>query len=184
MLLNITACFIIPVYTFLFAWGTDWFSMNFSVLGNLATRKNAFLLWGTIVGAYFFLVTKRIIRRLPRNTKESILLTTSLLLLILAVTTPYLPEVKPFSALLHVVFAFTASVLLLLCLYLIVWKLYCMKREIYRPYLVWLNVTTVLSAALLILAGIVSSALEIFFTVSCTLLLRRLYLRVTASKYS
>lgn len=183
MLLTITACFIIPVYTVLFAWGTDWFSMNFSVLGNLATRKNAFLVWGIIVGAYFFIVMKRIIRHLPRNTKEFVLLTVSLLLLGFAVTTPYLPEVKPFSALLHVVFAFTASVLLLVCLYLVVWKLYCMKREVYRPYLICLNTITILSAALLILAGIVSTALEVFFTVSCTLLLRRLYLRVTATKY-
>ena len=49
MILNITAYFIIPVYTFLFAWGTDLFRLNFSVLGSLANRKNAFLLWGIIV---------------------------------------------------------------------------------------------------------------------------------------
>ena len=184
MLLTVTACVIIPLYTILFAWGTDWFTLNFSVLGNLATRKNAFLIWGIIVGAYFYFTLKRIIRRLPRNTKESILLSADLVLLTLAVTTPYLPDVKPFRSLLHVFFAFTASVLLLACLYLVVWKLYCMKRSIYRPYLTCLNIITILSIALLILAGIVSTALEVFFTISCTLLLRRLYLRVTVSKYS
>ena len=60
MILNITAYFIIPVYTFLFAWGTDWFTLNFSVLGSLANRKNAFLLWGIIVGTYFYYDAKSI----------------------------------------------------------------------------------------------------------------------------
>lgn len=184
MLLNITAYFIIPVYTFLFAWGTNLFTLNFSVLGSLASRKNAFLLWGMIVGAYFYYVLKKIIRTLPRSRKESVVLHSGLLLLAFAVTTPYLPENRPFRAFLHVIFAFTASVLLLGCLYLIVWKLFCMNRDVYRPYLQALNVITVISAALLVLAGIVSSALEIFFTVSCTLLLIRLYRRVTPSRYS
>lgn len=182
MILNITAYFIIPVYTFLFAWGTDLFTLNFSVLGSLANRKNAFLLWGIIVGIYFYYVLKKIIRTLPRNKKESALCTTALVLLAFAVTTPYLPENRPFRAFLHVIFAFTASVLLLATLYLIVWKLCCMNRTAYRPYFVCLNVITVLSAMLLVLAGIVSSALEIFFTVSSTLLLIRLYRKVNAPK--
>lgn len=179
MLLTITAYFIIPVYTILFAWGTDWFTLNFSVLGNLATRKNAFLLWGLLVGAYFYYVLKHIIRRLPRNQKEKALSTAALVLLALAVTTPYLPEARPFKAFLHVAFAFTASILLLLCIYMVVWKLYCINQNVYRSYLTGLNIITVLSAALLFLAGIVSSALEIFFTLSCTVLLQKLYRRLT-----
>ena len=63
MILNITAYFIIPVYTFLFAWGTDLFRLNFSVLGSLANRKNAFLLWGIIVGIYFYYVLRKIIHQ-------------------------------------------------------------------------------------------------------------------------
>lgn len=180
MILNITAYFIIPVYTFLFAWGTDLFTLNFSVLGSLANRKNAFLLWGIIVGIYFYYVLKKIIARLPRNRKETIISTVSLILLTFAVTTPYLPENRPFRAFLHVIFAFGASVLLLGCLYLVIWKLYCMNQTRYRTFLTCLNVITTLSAMLLVLAGIVSSALEIFFTVSCTVLLIRLYRNVTA----
>ena len=182
MILNITAYFIIPVYTFLFARGTDLFRLNFSVLGSLANRKNAFLLWGIIVGIYFYYVLRKIIHHLPRNRKETVTSVSALILLAFAVTTPYLPENRPFRAFLHVIFAFSASVLLLACLYLIVWKLYCMNREVYRPYFICLNIITVLSAMLLCLAGIVSSALEIFFTVSCTLMLIRLYRRVTSSR--
>ncbi|MSS08305.1 hypothetical protein FYJ38_06565 [Clostridium sp. WB02_MRS01] len=181
-LLTITAYFIIPIYTILFAWGTDWFSLNFSVLGNISSRKNLFLLWGIIIGTYFYYILKRIISGLPRNRKETVMSITALLLLVLAVITPYLPDSQPLHAVFHVILSFLASVSLLICLYMIVWKLYCMNQEVYRPYLHCLLVITVLSAFLFFLTGIVSTVLEIFFILSCTYLLQRLYRRVQAPK--
>uniref|UniRef100_UPI0006D10B1C hypothetical protein n=1 Tax=Clostridium sp. NkU-1 TaxID=1095009 RepID=UPI0006D10B1C len=181
-LITITAYFIIPIYTILFAWGTDWFTMNFSVLGNLSSRKNLFLLWGIVVGTYFYYVLKRIIGGLPRNRKETVISTTALLLLALAVITPYLPDSQPIHAVLHVILSFLASISLLICLYMIIWKLYCMNQALYRPYLHGLLVITVLSAFLFFLTGIVSTVLEIFFTLSCTILLERLYRRILAPR--
>ncbi|KEZ90870.1 hypothetical protein [Lacrimispora celerecrescens] len=181
-LLTITAYFIIPIYTILFAWGTDWFSLNFSVLGNISSRKNLFLLWGIIIGTYFYYILKRIISGLPRNRKETVMSITALLLLVLAVITPYLPDSQPLHAVFHVILSFLASISLLICLYMIVWKLYCMNQEVYRPYLHCLLVITVLSAFLFFLTGIVSTVLEIFFILSCTFLLQRLYRRVQAPK--
>ncbi len=176
-LLTITAYFIIPIYTILFAWGTDWFNVNFSVLGNLADRKNLFLLWGVIVGTYFYYVLKQIIGGLPRNKKETRVSTSALLLLALAVVTPYLPDSQPIHAVLHVVLSFLASISLLVCLYMIIWKLYCMNQEVYRPYLHCLLMITAVSAFLFFLTGIVSTVLEIFFTLSCTIMLQKLYRR-------
>ena len=181
-LLTITAYFIIPIYTILFAWGTDWFSLNFSVLGNISSRKNLFLLWGIIIVTYFYYILKRIISGLPRNRKETVMSITALLLLVLAVITPYLPDSQPLHAVFHVILSFLASISLLICLYMIVWKLYCMNQEVYRPYLHCLLVITVLSAFLFFLTGIVSTVLEIFFILSCTFLLQRLYRRVQAPK--
>ncbi|SET60311.1 hypothetical protein [Lacrimispora sphenoides] len=181
-LLTITAYFIIPIYTILFAWGTDWFALNFSVLGNLSTRKNLFLLWGIIIGTYFYYILKRIISGLPRNRKETVMSITALLLLVLAVITPYLPDSQPLHAVFHVILSFLASISLLICLYMIVWKLYCMNKEVYRPYLHCLLVITVLSAFLFFLTGIVSTVLEIFFILSSTFLLQRLYRRVLTPK--
>lgn len=176
--LTITAYFIIPVYTILFAWGTNWFTLNFSILGSLADRKNLFLLWGIIVGTYFYYVLKRIIRTLPRNKKEKAFTTLALMLLALAVTTPYLPDTRPFHAVLHVVLSFAASISLLLSLFLVIWKLYCMNRTAYRLYFVSLLLITAVCAVLFFLTGIVSTALEIFFVLSSTFLLRRLYGKV------
>ena len=177
-LLTITAYIIIPVYTILFAWGTNWFTLNFSVLGSLADRKNLFLLWGIIVGAYFYYVLKKIIRTLPRNKKEMVFTTLALLLLGLAVTIPYLPDSKPFHAVLHVFLSFAASISLIISLYLVIWKLTCMNQSVYRPYFFSLIIITVVSVILFFLTGIVSSALEIFFVLSSTFLLHKLYLKV------
>ena len=181
-LLTITAYFIIPIYTILFAWGTDWFSLNFSVLGNISSRKNLFLLWGIIIGTYFYYILKRIISGLPRNRKETVMSITALLLLVLAVITPYLPDSQPLHAVFHVILSFLGSIYLLMCLYMIVWQLYCLIEEVYGPYLHCLLVITVLSAFLFFLTGIVSTVLEIFFILSCTFLLQRLYRRVQAPK--
>lgn len=104
------------------------------------------------------------------------------MLLDFAVTTPYLPEQMPLKASLHIVFAFLAAACLTVCLFLIVLRLYqtaeAENKAVYRLYLAGLAVIVLISAFLFVLAGIVSSALEIFFTVSATLMAYRLYLRV------
>lgn len=180
--LNITAYIIIPVYTILFAWGTNWFTLNFSILGSLADRKNLFLLWGILVGTYFYHVLKRIIRSLPRNRKEKLLSFVSLLFLAMAVLIPYLPDSQPTHAILHVVLSFMASISLLICLYLVIWKLTCMNQNAYRYFFISLSLITIMSVVLFLLTGIVSSALEIFFILSCTFLLNKLYLKVCGPK--
>lgn len=182
LLITITAYIIIPIYTLLFAWGTDWFTTNFSVLGNLYGRKNIFLLWGIIVGTYFYCVLKRVICSLPRNEKEKAFSIAALFFLTFGVLTPYLPEAQPFQSVLHVVLSFMASFLLLICLYMVIWKLYCMNQAEYRPYLICMMGITMISAVLLIISGIVSTALEIFFILSCSALLQKLYSKVSSPR--
>ena len=113
-----TAYVLIPVYTFLFAINSDWFRTNFSVLGNIAGRKEAFVLWGLIVGIYFFFILRRIIRHMPRKPTASWLVYLALVLLDFAVTTPYLPEQMPLKASLHIVIAFLPRNKCLLILWL------------------------------------------------------------------
>ncbi len=175
LLITITAYIIIPLYTILFAWGTDWFALNFSVLGNISSRKNLFLIWGIIVGTYFYYVLKQIIYSLPRNEKEKAISIFALLFLAMGVLTPYLPDSQPLQSVLHVVLSFMSSISLLICLYMIIWKLYCMNHIAYGPYLLGLVGITLLSALLFLLTGIVSTALEIFFVLSCAILLQKLY---------
>lgn len=176
MVLSFLSYILIPVYTLLFVKGYSWVTTNFSVIGNLH-RRDAFVVWGILVGCYFFYVMRRLIRCMNRKPRGAFLVPLSLLLLFFAVTTPYLPELLPFQSFLHIVFAFMAAVCLILCLYLIVWRFYRENPAVYRPYLWSLGSITVVCAFLLILIGIVSTVLEIFFTVTVSVLTRRLLLK-------
>ena len=109
MLITFTAYILIPVYTLLFVAGSDWFTTNFSVLGNIAGRNEAFVLWGLMVGIYFFVCLRKIFRRMPEKPAGTWLVPLALVLLDFAVTTPYLPEMFPLKAYLHIVFAFLAA---------------------------------------------------------------------------
>lgn len=178
MFLNFIAYFLIPVYTIWFVQDSNWFTTNFSVLGNTIGRNEEFVLWGVIVAIYFFWCLRTIVKRMPRPPIGSGLIPVSLILLTFALTTPYLPEQLPLKSFLHIIFAFMAAVCLMICLIMIVWQLYKLEPEVYRRYLTALAVISVISAFLLALAGIVSSALEIFFTISTVVLVRRLLRRV------
>lgn len=175
MFLDITAYLLIPFCTFRFARGSNWFTTNFSVLGNTDGYQLRFVLWGVLIGLYFFWSLRQIIARMPQKPHGTWLAPAALILLIFAVTTPYLPESFPVKSILHVIFAFTASVCLLLCLCLTVWQLYQLEPETYLPFLGCLAVIALVSLFLFFLAGIISSALEIFFTITAAILTRQLY---------
>lgn len=123
MLIRLLAYFIIPGYTVSFSKGYNWFTTNFSVIGNID----------------------------------------------------------------KIIFAFISAVLLRLFLLLVTWSQYLLSPSHFRPYLVgWFMIVTV-SAALLILAGIISRALEIFVTISTVIMSDRLMKRIrmnTPSKNS
>ena len=180
MLITFTAYILIPVYTLLCVAGSDWFTTHFSVLGNIAGRNEAFVLWGLMVGIYFFVCLRKIFRHMPEKPAGTWLVPLALVLLDFAVTTPYLPEMFPLKAYLHIVFAFLAAACLILCVFLTVLKLYQRDPREYRPYLWGIGIIVAVSAFLFILAGIVSSALEIFFTVSMTWMVYGLYKNMTA----
>ena len=182
MILNLLAYIIIPGYTILFVKGYNWFTTNFSVIGNIIHRKDAFVLWGILVGAYFYITLRSIVRKMKERPGGTFLIPFSLGLLFCAITTPYLPDELPLKSFLHIIFAFLAAACLVFCLFLIIWQLWLAEPEIYRPYMKALLAITAGSGFLLILVGIVSSALEIFFTITSVILVRRLLAQLTVSK--
>ncbi len=178
MLSTLTAYIVIPIYTLLFVSGTDWFSTNLSVIGSWPDRRFAFTGLGLVLGLYFYTILKRLMSHLPRHRNETLCVNLALLLLLLAVATPYLPRQMPLQSFLHIVFALLSSILLLLCLYRIVWLLSSTSgdaRRFLKPYKIMLLFITLISGLLLFLAGIISSALEIFFVLSATVMVQRLY---------
>ena len=179
VILNFTAYFLIPLSTVLFAWDSNWFTTNFSVLSNGMERKNAFAFWGLLLGVYFFCILHQISRKMFPAPRGISLISLSLLLLVCGVVTPYLPENLPFPSFLHVVFSFFAAVSLSVFLLLLLYQLSLRFPGEYRVYSWILAGILFLSAILLLLAGIVSSALEIFFTISAAVFCRKLLEKVS-----
>lgn len=178
MIYSLLAYLIIPAYTVLFVKGYGWFTTNFSVIGNYVHRKDAFVLWGILVGCYFYFSLRSIVGKMEHKPKGTSLIPISLILLFCAITTPYLPEELPFKSFLHIIFAFVAAVLLLVCLFIIIWRQYRLFPACYAPFLYAWSGIVAGSSFLLILVGIISSALEIYFTVTTVILTRRLQERI------
>ena len=179
MLLNIFAYVIIPVYTLLFAGRTDWFHENFSIIRNFGIRKWAFVLWGMILIFYFYISMKDIVNSFPKRKLERFLSKSSLCLLILTVLTPYRPEVFPFFSSLHVWFAFVCPTVLMISLLCII--IQCKKQNptLYRPFLWGFWMITAACAAFYLHADMINSAVEVFFVISCTLLVRQIHRRAS-----
>ncbi len=175
--LNLYACLLIPAYTLLFAGATQWFSSNFSVIAVMG-RDNyrGFVLWGLLAGGYFLAVLIQIGRtfRMRSVRRTMYLLTVSACACLgCAIMVPYLPDYLPRFARLHVMWAFSACVLLMLALA-------CAWRENHARYarllLAWVGIAAG-SGVLFAAAEMVSSALEVFFTIAAAQLARPLWIR-------
>ena len=179
--LNLYACLLIPAYTLLFAGATQWFSSNFSVIAVMG-RDNyrGFVLWGLLAGGYFLAVLIQIGRtfRMRSVRRTMYLLTVSACACLgCAIMVPYLPDYLPRFARLHVMWAFSACVLLMLALLL---ALACAWRENHARYarllLAWVGIAAG-SGVLFAAAEMVSSALEVLFTSAAAQLARPLWIR-------
>lgn len=165
---------VIPAYTVLFTRGYGWLTTNFSVIGNLLDKKHSFFLWGVTVGVYFWLTDRRIKSHLSLGPVISRLIPAALALLFCAITTPYLPEELPLKSFLHIIFAFISTVLLLLYLAAVAWDRSRLDPARFRPFLAALAAIVLVSAVLFAVAGIISSALEIFITITTVVLSDRI----------
>lgn len=180
--LDLFACFLIPAYTLLFAGSVEWLGTNFSVIA--VTGKDhywGFVYWGALAGGYFAVMLTKLALILPRLWQRSAVCLLALLACLAlgyALAIPYLPDDFPGFASLHVVLAAGACVLLMLALLLVLLSLYRDSPENYRLLLVRWGLIVGGSGLLFLLAGMVSSALEVFFTITAPLLTRRIWLTV------
>lgn len=132
LLVDLTACFLIPAYTLLFAGSMAWFRTNFSVLAVAGKDSyRGFVLWGILAAAYFFTILLALARTLPRRRGRIAVRTlgsTACLCLAGALLVPYLPDNFPRFAQLHVLLAALACVLLMLALLAVC--LACRREEL------------------------------------------------------
>ena len=101
-LLDLFACFLIPLYTLLFTHDTRWFTTNFSVIAAARDQRHGFFLWGMLVGVYLLCVLLPVMAALPRPLWPRLCLLGGFLLPLSAVVLPYTPDELPKIADLHV----------------------------------------------------------------------------------
>ncbi len=180
--LDFFACFLIPAYTLLFAGSVQWFGTNFSVIAVTGPdHYRGFVYWGVLAGSYFFVMLSRLAFVLPRRgTRVLVRLLTvcAVLALAYAVAIPYLPAYFPKYAALHVLLAAGACVLLMLALLVILLALGRGDPARWRRLLGAWGLIVAGSALLFLIPMMVSTALEVFFTISAALLTRRILLLV------
>ena len=180
-LLDLYACFLIPAYTLLFAGSVEWFGTNFSVRAVLGENYYwGFVVWGLLAGSYFFVMLTRLtflLRGVWTRLGLLVLILAACLSLAYAIAIPYLPQQIPRWADLHVLLASGACVLVMAVLLVLILRLGRERNKPVGPLLAAWLVIVLVSGVLFALAGMVSSALEIFFAISAALLIRALWLR-------
>ena len=185
--LDFVACFLIPAYTLLFAGSVEWFGTNFSVIAVTGPdHYRGFVYWGILAGSYFFVMLSKLAFVLPLRWERVVvrLLTVcAVLSLAYAVAIPYLPAYFPKYAALHVALAAGACVLLMLALLTVLLALRRTDPARWRRPLRGWGLIVAGSAVLFLIPMMVSTALEVFFTISAALLARRVWLLLNTDKY-
>lgn len=178
--LDLFACFLIPAYTLLFAGSVEWFGTNFSVLAVTGPgHYRGFLYWGLLAGGYFFVLLHKLAFTLPGRGSRAVVRLLALcaaLALSYALAIPYLPAYFPKYAALHVLLAAGSSVLLMLALLCVILPLYRRDPARWRGSLMGWGLIVLGCGLLFLLPRMVTTALEVFFTISAALLARRLWL--------
>lgn len=178
--LNFFACFLIPVYTLIFAGTVQWFGTNFSVLAVTGPKHyRGFLLWGLMAGSYFLVMLYWLSGTCVHYWQRTLtrgLTVTACGSLISAIMVPYLPAYFPRYAKLHIVLAFAACVLLMVAiLCLLLWWEKESRGYYKRQMTIW-KLIVAGSGLIFLMGGMVTTALEVFFTITTTLLVRKLWL--------
>ena len=157
---------LIPILTLLLPGQTNWFASNFSVVGSIYPRNILLFFWVFITGMYFHRTAKQIIGQAAfffPTEKEQVLTDLAVVLFIGSACLPYLPQTLPTIAFLHLIMAFSSTVIFFTVLTSLNLKLYRIKPKLFSLPTALLIVAITVSSVLLILCDfLITSALEIF----------------------
>ena len=169
---NFLLWFLIPFLTILIPGHTNWFTSNFSVVGSEFPQNIFLLLWAMTIARFYHSFTKRTIGQANsflKTENELAMTDLSACLLVGSVLLPYQPDLFPFLSMLHLIMAFSSTVVFYTTLTIINVKFYVFAPDLFAGPLLLLLSASVCSMFLLILCNfLISSALEIFLTLfSC-----------------
>lgn len=163
---------IIPGLTLLLPGQTNWFTSNFSVAGAYFPQNVLLFVWAIVIARFYHTFTKRTIgqtKSFLKAEKELILTDVSAYLLVGSVLLPYRPHTFPIISFLHLIMAFTATVIFYLSVTMMTGRLYLLAPDLFSwPIALLVFAITCTFILLIVCNFIISSALEIFLTIfSC-----------------
>ena len=163
---------VIPVLTIIVSGPGDWFHINFSVVGSMFPQNMILLLWAIVIGCFYHSFTTQTFFQTADflDTRiEQIMIDFSITLLIASVFLPYQPSMRPIISGLHLIMAFSASVIFFIAVTIADIKLYMVEPVLFVLPTALLIMAIVATIGLLIVCDfLITSALELFLTLfSC-----------------
>lgn len=176
------ALIVIPIYTLLFALNGPLFETNLSEIGGFLGKEKGLIIWGTMSGVFFLIFLGFLFKLVGiKNKKMTRAVAIGCVMLLLAVIIPYSPEVFPFLSNLHTAMAFSATVLMVICIYYFIFAMKKLDSKIYNKALLYINIIVAITAIFFFLSGI-TSAVEITITIGMSILLFCCYLWLQKSE--
>ena len=177
--------FAVPFLTVALSRETALFSTNFSSIRTANHRQGEFLVWSFFLLIYllFCFLPFFYRRSLPRRRKWDGMLLLFLgcgLLLLTSVFTPYLPREEPFLSQIHVYASVWSAVSFFFFLVLAVLPVYFHRQREGRVLFCLLTAAAAFCASSYLITGIVNSAMEIVYTLTCCTVANRLHLFFSA----
>lgn len=178
-MITLFSWFLIPLSALCMSGFTDWFSTNYSVNANSGPGRYYLILWAFTTGIYFRVLIKKTVNRiasvLDAGTEGS-LADLAVCLLLASVFLPYDPDNGRLAASVHVILAFTSTVLFYLVITSLDIRLYLRYPDCFSRH-TWALVFAVFATILLLLVSdfIITSALELFLTIFASLWLYGFY---------
>lgn len=170
---------IYPCYTFWFAFHASILDENLSYVGNLDHLHWAFILWGLLTILALALGIHTCIKHSLFKTRNKRLTLLSACLLVLAVTLPYRPADYPFISFVHILLSFAAPISLLVIVLLIFMDLKMIYPNIMKNLLSIFYLICIIALGIYFKYASVNTLVEIFISISVSILLKITAIQLT-----
>lgn len=172
--------YVIPIFTIIIASKLSWTESNLSIIGNYYDSQKELFIWGILVAFFILFFMHNIFDRISyKDLLSEVFLYGVCLLILLAVTTPYLPDQFPVKSKFHEGFAFFIPIAFSFLIFRFLRFLHNMDKKYFMIFWIYLLIIVIISILMLSRHGYVTSLLEIFVTLSICYFIRFLDIKIS-----
>lgn len=154
-----------PLVNLIIAQYTDYFTENYSFVGNELHHPMILYIWGSLCGIYFYITTKTIMEKMNYRLKNGhLLLALCCIGMVLSVYVPYLPDNFPIIGQIHIYLSIVSTVGYVLLFFHILLEFAYVNYEIYKKYYSLYASLVGCCLLIMILFGGVNTIMEFVFS--------------------